>query len=388
MRNGAAYGRYCNRVGRTADAGPCTRRRVALSMLALAAAALGGCDSRGEAPGAGHVRAVIGEVGASPGQFSYPRAIDVEPDGNRIWVIDKTARVQRIDVRTGRCDAGWRMPDFEFGKPTGVTVGRWTDGRAALYVPDTHYHRVLVYDISEIKSKPAPVLEAESAPRLLAKIGTYGRGPGEFIYPTDVAVLPGSGSPVARLYISEYGEHDRINIFEPTGDADPVNAFRFVSSFGSFGEGADPGAVEFNRPQSIAIDLDARELIITDACNHRLGRFTLDGALIGWVGGPGTAPGRFAYPYGLVRLGDGTVLVSEYGNNRVQRIDPRTGESRGMFSQSLDGAIRITTPWGVAVDQSEAYVLDSRSNRVIGIDVPGGPSPVAAGAGRRSGAGM
>lgn len=357
-------------------------------MLALVAATLVGCAPRESAPGQGHVRAVIGEVGVSPGQFSYPRAIDVDPDGSRIWVIDKTARVQRIDVRTGRCDAGWRMPDFEFGKPTGVTVGRWIDGRAALYVPDTHYHRVLVYDISRVSSEAAPVLEPESAPPLLAKFGAYGRGPGEFIYPTDVAVLPGNaGSPVARIYVSEYGEHDRINIFEPTGDPDPANAFRFVSSFGSFGEGADPAAIEFNRPQSIVIDPDARELIITDACNHRLGRFTLDGVLIGWVGGPGTDPGQFAYPYGLVRLGDGTLIVSEYGNNRVQRIDPRTGESKGIFSQSLDGAIRITTPWGVAAAQSAAYVLDSRSNRIIAIDFPGDPPSVAAGEPKPTGAG-
>ncbi len=64
-------------------------------------------------------------------------------------------------------------------------------------------------------------------------------------------------------------------------------------------------AVEFNRPQSIAIDVEARELIVNDSSNHRIGRFTLDGELISWLGGYGREGGRFHYPYGLCLLGDG-----------------------------------------------------------------------------------
>jgi hypothetical protein len=32
----------------------------------------------------------------------------------------------------------------------------------------------------------------------------------------------------------------------------------------------------------------AKELVLTDACNHRLGRFTMDGALIGGAAEDGT----------------------------------------------------------------------------------------------------
>ncbi len=38
---------------------------------------------------------MMGSTGAGQGEFIYPRAIDVAPDGT-IWVVDKTARVQHL----------------------------------------------------------------------------------------------------------------------------------------------------------------------------------------------------------------------------------------------------------------------------------------------------
>src|SRR5438270_3352456 len=88
----------------------------------LAVGCLGGC-SRHE-PMGGPIEATVcfGEVGVSPGQFSYPRCLDHDQDS--LWAIDKQARVQRLDPKTGSpVGVGeWRMPEWEHGKPTGVTV--------------------------------------------------------------------------------------------------------------------------------------------------------------------------------------------------------------------------------------------------------------------------
>jgi hypothetical protein len=326
--------------------------------VVLALLIVGGCGERDEEQAADFaVVARFGEGGRSPGQFVKPRAIDT--DGHWLYVIDMTARVQRLDPRTGRCTAWWQLPDFAFGRPVGVSVGPWVDGSRVLYIPETHYHRVSVFRLPE---------EMGREPELLLRFGAYGTGPGQFIYPTDVAALAGTGGGVERIYVSEYGGHDRISVFDPRGT--------FLFAFGAFGPegvGDEPGGVYFNRPQSIAIDEVRRELIVCDAANHRLGRFALDGTLLGWIGSPesaGSCPGRFKYPYGVALAGDGTALVCEYGNGRVQHVDLATGASLGVYGRSGRGESQAASPWGLALVGRRLYVLDSGHNRVLVIDAP------------------
>src|SRR4051812_26778284 len=79
---------------------------------AVAPAGCGDAEAHGRtAESALAVTAVFGEVGISPGQFTYPRAIDT--DGHDLWIIDKGARVQRIDPATGKSSSLWRMPEWE-----------------------------------------------------------------------------------------------------------------------------------------------------------------------------------------------------------------------------------------------------------------------------------
>jgi hypothetical protein len=216
------------------------------------------------------------------------------------------------------------------------------------------------------------------------------------VWVTDVAVLPTpDGKAIARLYVSEYSGNDRISVWEPDAPvtkkallammgpaADGAHTavpriaecpFHFKFSFGHYGSGASPDDVQFNRPQSMAIDLERRELIVTDACNHRLGRFTLDGKLIAWISGPdetGPEPGHFMYPYGLCLLEDGSALVAEFGGNRVQHVELPSGASLGIYGQAGRGEGQIAAPWGIAVLGKTAYVLDSGNNRVIGFEAP------------------
>jgi DNA-binding beta-propeller fold protein YncE len=352
------------------------------------------------------VKVCFGEVGLSPGQFSYPRCLD--HDATSLWVIDKQARVQRLDPKTGRWIGGWQMPQWANGKPTGVTV--WeppgSDG-PLIFIPDTHYSRVMVYDGGSRKGEGQ-----NGFGTLLTRFGEYGKGPGQFIFTTDVAILPTpDGKSIARLYVSEYQENDRISIYEPdapvnretllaaalqspgppakppSGDPDgpksdsaaravpllPDCPFHYKFSIGHYGSGTSPYDIQFNRPQSLAIDLARQELIVTDACNHRIGRFTLEGKLIAWISGPdqvGKAPGQFMYPYGLCLLDDGTALVAEFGGNRVQHIDVLTGASLGIYGTAGRGPGQLASPWGITVLGKTAYVLDSGNNRVIGFDAP------------------
>ncbi|MEM8756688.1 MAG: hypothetical protein AAGF47_02775, partial [Planctomycetota bacterium] len=178
-----------------------------------------GCDaSTPDQPTAIRIDRVLGEPGRSPGQFIFPRGIDAGAEG--LWIVDKTGRVQLIDTEWGEPRQVVQMPAIERGLPTGLTVAPAPGDptREAVWIPDTHQQRVYIIDPA---SPDAP----------LAEFGGFGRGPGEFIYLTDVAVLTDNAGRVERIYVSEYGGNDRVSIFDAS--------FRFLNSFGSFGVADD-----------------------------------------------------------------------------------------------------------------------------------------------------
>jgi DNA-binding beta-propeller fold protein YncE len=295
----------------------------------------------------------------------------MEFDGRSLWVIDKEARVQQIDPETGRAGVWWRMAESELGMPTGVTVApaAQPDGSLAeaLYVADTHYHRVLVYALPTER----PENPREIEPVLLASFGSAGTGPGQFVYPTDVAVLlDASGGAIERIYVSEYGGNDRVSVFDA--------GHRFLFSFGTLGEGLDPAALEFSRPQSMVIDPARRVLYIADSCNHRIGRFSLEGELLGWIGTP--EPGgsedsdirvRLNFPYSVDLLADGSLLVTEFGAGQLQRLDPGSGGVLGAFGIAGRGEGELATPWCSVVGGRVTFVLDSGNNRLLVTALPG-----------------
>lgn len=296
--------------------------------------------------------AVLGCVGTWPGQFATPRAIDT--DGSTLWVIDKAARVQRIDAASRKFLSEWKTPVYDRGMPVGVTCAT-LGGKRVLLVADTHEHRVLVYE---------PGADPEKPPALVATFGELGTGPGQFVYPTDVAVVPDGGTGT-RIYVAEYGGNDRISVFD--------ERFTYLFSFGRFGTGDDAGEVEFNRPQAMAFDPVRREMVIADACNHRVGRFTLDGKLVKWIGSPSTAGsglGQFRYPYGLALLSDGSAMVVEFENCRVQRVDLETGEGIAAYGSPGRREGELSAPWAITLIDRTAYVVDGGNNRVVAFRSP------------------
>lgn len=268
---------------------------------------------------------IIGDHGLGPGQFVHPRAIAAAPDGC-IFVVDKTARVQRFSAE-GEFETRWQMPQWDFGKPTGLFV----DSAGRVLVADTHYHRVMIFDRDG---------------RVLGQFGEEGEGPGQLIFPTDVVV-----DAEGNYFVSEYGGNDRISRFTPD--------FKYVKSFG----GRDAGEAALNRPQAMMLDADG-VLWVADSCNHRICRFSRDGELLGSFGKPGELPGQVEYPYDFAFCPDGSVLVSEFGNNRLQRFD-RAGKSLEMWGSAGRKPGQLASPWGVALGKDgRVYVVDYLNHRV------------------------
>lgn len=268
----------------------------------------------------------FGRSGKGPGEFAYPRALDISGNG-LVYVCDKTGRIQRFS-RSGEFVAGFEMPKTEKGLPTGISFG--PDG--SLYVADTHYHRVVVFD---------PKGE------VLMKFGEFGTEDGCFIYPTDVAF-----GTNGLLYVSEYGGNDRVSVFDRRG--------RFRFSFGSAGSGRG----EFSRPSAVCVDYERERVYVADACNHRIGVYDYDGRLLRYIGRLGTDRGELRYPYDMDLLDDGRLIVCEYGNNRLQIFAP-DGRSLGVYGGAGRDPGKLAYPWGLALgDEDQVYVIDSGNDRI------------------------
>ena len=299
-----------------------------VAVAAIVVGNLGGCGHE-KIQGAAGLQHWFGRTGMGPGEFSYPRAAVATADG-RVYVVDKAARVQCY-TSAGEFLFDWRTPAKDAGKPTGLGL----DAAGNVYVADTHYGRVLIYD-----------------PRgaFIATLGSFGDGPGQFRLPTDVAV-----DWEGYIYVSEYGGNDRISKFTPDR--------RYLFSFG--GEGG--GDTHLNRPQSLLIERDG-SLWVTDACHHRVCRFDANGRWLGAFGNSGSAAGELRFPYGLDSLSDGTLVVTEYGNNRLQRFD-QAGRPLGTWGRAGRKLGELAYPWAaVVVDGRRIMVIDSGNNRIQVLD--------------------
>jgi DNA-binding beta-propeller fold protein YncE len=297
------------------------RRVLVLGTVGLLLVGGAGCGRGPSVPDA-----VWLETGTGPGQVVYPRGIAYSPGDDTFFVVDRMARVQHFD-RDGRYLNGWALGNRRAGKPVGLSVG--PDGN--VYVPDTHYYRVIVYT---------------PAGKEVRRWGELGRGPGQFIYPTDVEF-----DHKGRCFVSEYGDDDRIQVFDGAG--------HYLYQFGSFGQGDG----QFIRPQDMVIDGDT--LYVTDACNHRICVFTTDGKWLRNMGRCGGGPGEFRFPYGMDIDREGHLVVSEFGNNRVQRIDKATGKGLGTWGSAGREVGEMAYPWGVIVDRRDRVVaVDAGNNRL------------------------
>ena len=272
---------------------------------------------------------VWGVHGIVDGRMHKPRAMAIDPQ-DRLYIVDFTARILVYDA-DGRYLRGWKTPESESGRPTGLT---FDPQRNELLVADTHYYRVLHYTLD------GKLIEDRTVG------GVNGKAPGEFGFVTD-AVRDSQGN----LYVAEYGDNDRVQKFTPDGE--------FVLQWGSHGRELG----QFKRPQNLLIDSEDR-LWVCDACNHRMQVFDTEGELLFHWGVEGSATGQLYYPYDIVMDPAGDLYVCEYGNHRIQKFN-QAGESLGVWGTQGSADGELWDPWALVLDsQSRLHILDTHNHRV------------------------
>ncbi len=120
-------------------------------------------------------------------------------------------------------------------------------------------------------------------------------------------------------------------------------------------------AVDLSRPTGIVCD-DERIFLVETAA-HRIRVLGPDGEQHS-LGRRGAAPGEFNFP-ATIALDDGTLLVGDTLNFRVQRLDMSTGGSLQVFGQLGDAPGETPRIKGVAVDAAgRLWVSDAILDRV------------------------
>ncbi|MEQ8821440.1 MAG: hypothetical protein RLY93_14475 [Sumerlaeia bacterium] len=292
---------------------------------------LAGCSPQ---PGATPPSAVLGHQGRAPGAFSKPRAIAI--DGlNRLAVIDRTGRIQTFDLRTLALLEEWELPSYSNGTPTGMTLDPVDD---TIWLADTHYQRILHYGWDGT---------------LLGSFGESGTGPGQMIFPTDVALDPDGET----LWVVEYGHRARLMQFTRGGD--------FVREWTT-----EPYEyTDAQRPQALAIGEDGL-IYVADAGVNRVLVFSREGELLRSWGEAGNAAGELWFPYDIALGPDRTLYISEWGNSRVSHFT-QEGEFLGFWGIPGHDPGMLWQPWGVAIGPGgQLAVADTENHRVQLIDRP------------------
>lgn len=214
-------------------------------------------------------------------KFTQPVGIAYDPAG-RLLVADSLSGVVFVFDAAGAYQG--QLGAGEFQRPCGVAVDPRT---RRIFVADVMSHQILIFSPDG---------------RVVSRLGQRGPGPGEFNFPTNVAI-DGQG----RLYVS-----DSLNFRVQQFSAD-LKPLRQIGSQGDM-----PGS--FSQPKGLAVDSEGH-LYVIDSRFENVQVFRDDGRLLMDFGEEGNKPGQFWLPAGIFVDVRNRIWVADSYNRRVQVFD-------------------------------------------------------------------
>lgn len=197
--------------------------------------------------------------------------------GDQFFVTDSASgRLMCLDAR-GR--TRWTLgPKDGFERPTGLAVAG-----DRLFVTDTLGHRVVAVSFSG---------------KVLGSFGHRGDGPGEFNFPTNIAL-----GPDGRLLVTD-AMNFRVQVFDADG--------QFLTAFGKLGDGSG----DFDKPKGVAVDSDGHVYVV-EGVSDVVQVFDDTGKFLLAFGGSGSGAGQLWLPSGIAIVND-LIYVADSANRRVQ----------------------------------------------------------------------
>ena len=121
---------------------------------------------------------------------------------------------------------------------------------------------------------------------------------------------------------------------------------------------------EFQVPNGIAVNKQG-DIAVVDYHGNCVFVFNKEGNCLKQIGKEGTDPGQFKNPNGVSFLNNNEVLIADQSNNRIQRIDIRTGYVVKTFGKKGERKGHFKTPISICLDDTERIVVSEFSNNRV-----------------------
>ncbi len=219
--------------------------------------------------------------------FQTPTGIATCEEG--VWVADADLGfVARLDLM-GNPVA--RVGEGLLKRPTGVA---WDAANQRLYVADTHAHNIQVFS---------------AAGKLLETLGERGEAPGQFNYPTHLALRNG------ELHVADT-LNGRVQVLPLAGGAPRIIGQR----------GLNVG--DLVRPKGVSVDSEGNVYVVESYYDHLL-VYNRQGEFLMPIGGAGQEEGKFYLPAGVWIDPHDQVYVADMFNGRIMVFQFLGGDEEG-----------------------------------------------------------
>ena len=172
--------------------------------------------------------------------------------------------------------------------------------------------------------------------------GKSGKQPGEFHYPSGIAVGDDA------VFVADR-DLNRIQKFTTDGE--------FIIEWGT--RGSSEGQLLF--PNGVAVYDDI--LYVVDTGNQRIQKFTTDGDFISSFGSSGLGPGQFLTVVGIDIDDDGNIFVTDKGNSKIEKFS-----TDGMLLKSFPFHYSNYnfSPEAIAIDpEGKMFVVNSAYDTIL-----------------------
>lgn len=312
-----------------------------------------------------------------------PYAVAVDGTSNSIFIADYGNNlVRRVDLTTGLITnflgtgvagstLGATPTTSQINNPTGLAIFGTN-----LYVVDQSNCRILKVDVS---GASAPTLYA-GVTGSVGYINSPTATTARFYYPTGIAF-----NAAGDAFVGD-GNNNVVRKIAAGGGA--VSTFAGTGGAPAFGGDGGPAAsAKLADPKEVAVDA-SDNVYISDFGNHVIrkvsiatltistvaGDVTSSTSTVGGFSGDGPAVGTMLNnPTGIVFDDSGRLNISDFGNNRIRRIDGAgnmiTIGGLGTPGYSGDGgaatAAELFHPFGLASDAGGNIYIADRDNNVV-----------------------
>jgi hypothetical protein len=184
---------------------------------------------------------------------------------------------------------------------------------------------------------------------------------GVFEIVTDVNEEEVLAAHLERVFEDVENRYEHLAIYRVPTDPNAWQGLPGPAAGNAFtgGVGSDPG--RFSDPRGVGVGADG-SIVVADTGNDRLQRFAPDGTFVAAWGEPGSADGQMEEPSGVAVDAAGHVFVADTVNHRVQEFDAENRFVRAWTGPEL----AFYGPRDVAVgDDGALYVLDQGRARVV-----------------------